>query len=80
MKFQIDILQLYYPERLYKLFLVNMAWFQKTIWYAVKPFVKDSTRKKISLIGDNNEEIFKAISEEIDPELIPVDLGGKNLI
>ena len=80
LKFQIDILQNHFPERLYKLFVVNMSWLPKTIWYAVKPFIKESTKNKINLFGDNTDEILKALSEEIDPELIPVDLGGRNLL
>lgn len=78
--FQIDMVQNHYPERLYKIFVVNMGWFQRTIWFAVKPFVKESTKKKINLIGDDNEEIIRALTMDIDLEVIPIDLGGKNPI
>jgi len=77
LKYEIDTLQNHYPERLYKLFAVNTTWLAKTLWYAVKPFLKETTRNKISLIGDNIEEIFKTLSKDIDPEGIPIDIGGK---
>ena len=80
LKYQVDSLQSHYPERLHKLFAVNMSWVAKTIWYAVKPFVKESTRNKLVLIGDNSDEIFNSMKEEIDINIIPIEFGGENKI
>ena len=77
LKYEIDVLQNHYPERLFKLHAVNMTWLPRTIWMAVKPFLKESTRNKIELTGDNSEEIFTKLVQEIDPDGIPIDLGGK---
>lgn len=78
--FQIEIVQSHYPERLYKIFVVNMSWFHRTLWFAVKPFLKESTKRKVNLIGDDSEEIINALTMDIDIEVIPKDLGGKNPI
>lgn len=80
LKFQIEVLQSHLPERLHKVYVVNMSWFVQTIWYIVKPMVKDSTKRKIVMIGDNVNEIFNNLKQEIDEDVIPMDLGGKNPI
>ena len=76
-KFQVEVLQSHYPERLHRLFAVNVDWLGKTVWFAVKPFLKEATRNKIVLIGDNNDEIFKALDGEMDIDAIPIEFGGK---
>ena len=72
-----EIRRSFYPERLHRLFAVNVDWLGKTVWFAVKPFLKEATRNKIVLIGDNNDEIFKALDGEMDIDAIPIEFGGK---
>ncbi|KDO25828.1 hypothetical protein SPRG_08772 [Saprolegnia parasitica CBS 223.65] len=65
----------YYPERLYKVFIVNPpSWFNM-IWKAVSPLVNPKTREKINVVK-GQKEIQKALLEYIDPENLPVEYGG----
>ncbi|OQS01387.1 hypothetical protein ACHHYP_01192 [Achlya hypogyna] len=65
----------YYPERLYKVFIVNPpSWFNM-IWKAVSPLVNPKTREKINVVK-GQKEIQKALLEYIDAENLPVEYGG----
>lgn len=77
LQFEIDILQNHYPERLYKLFAVNMDWFTRAIWHTIKHFLRESTRAKINLFGDDENEYLGVISQELDRKLIPKNIGGE---
>ena len=77
LQFEIEILQNHYPERLHKLFAVNMDWFTRAIWHTVKHFLRESTRNKINLFGDDVNEYLEALSKEMDKKIIPKDIGGE---
>jgi serine kinase of HPr protein (carbohydrate metabolism regulator) len=77
LQFEIDILQNHYPERLHKLFAINMDWFSRAIWHTVKHFIRETTRKKINMFGDNENEYMEALSKEIDKKYLPKDIGGE---
>ncbi|OQS00525.1 serine protease family S09A [Thraustotheca clavata] len=67
--------ELYYPERLYKVFIVNPpSWFN-IIWKAMSPLINPKTRDKINVVK-GQKEIQKALLEYIDAENLPVEYGG----
>ncbi|KAF0688284.1 Aste57867_20154 [Aphanomyces stellatus] len=64
-----------YPERLFKIFIVNPpSWFSM-IWKAVSPMVNPKTREKIHVVR-GQKEIQKALLEYIDAENLPEQYGG----
>ncbi|CAK4626008.1 hypothetical protein LEN26_009200 [Aphanomyces euteiches] len=65
----------YYPERLYKIFIVNPpSWFNMA-WKAVSPMINQKTRDKIHVVR-GQKEIQKALLEYIDAENLPEIYGG----
>lgn len=63
----------YYPERLYRLYLVNCPWYFPAIFNIFSPLIDQRTRNKFRVLGSN----FQAELEElIDPSVIPTDFGG----
>ncbi|RHY03219.1 hypothetical protein DYB28_001037 [Aphanomyces astaci] len=65
----------YYPERLYKIFIVNPpSWFSM-VWKAVSPLVNPKTRDKIHVVR-GQKEIQKALLEFIDAASLPEAYGG----
>ncbi|RHY24964.1 hypothetical protein DYB32_008592 [Aphanomyces invadans] len=65
----------YYPERLFKIFIVNPpSWFNM-VWKAVSPLVNPKTRDKIHVVR-GQKEIQKALLEYIDASNLPDVYGG----
>lgn len=64
------------PDILKKAFVVRCGWLIKTIYASAKGFIHERTRPKISVMGDDNVELRKVLSEVMDPKLIPKELGG----
>lgn len=67
----------HYPERAGVVYVINVpAWF-KAVWNVVKPWVDESTLKKIFILRDK-EEIRKRMQERIPLENIPREYGGES--
>lgn len=63
----------YYPERLYRLYLVNCPWYFPAIFNIFSPLIDQRTRNKFRVLGSD----YRAELEElIDPSVIPTDFGG----
>jgi hypothetical protein len=67
--------QLYYPESLHKLFVVNTPAIISVAWRLIAPWVDARTKSKIVFLKPHEtaEELLKHIREED----LPVHLGGK---
>jgi hypothetical protein len=50
-----------------------LNWFQ-----VLKVFVDQKTMQKLHFVYKENEESMKKLYKHIDPEVLPVDFGGKN--
>lgn len=72
----LGISQNYYPEILGNLFVINTGMTFKILWTAVKPFMDEKTKKKITTLGSDYK---KKLLEFIDEENLPVLLGGKSI-
>ncbi|CAN6286999.1 unnamed protein product [Urochloa humidicola] len=73
-----SILQNYYPERLAIAFLVNPPKVFETFYRAVKYFLDPRSIEKLNFVYLNDEESMKVLYKCIDPEVLPVDFGGRS--
>eukprot|EP00455_Lapot_gusevi_P031720 TRINITY_DN344_c0_g2_i6.p2 TRINITY_DN344_c0_g2~~TRINITY_DN344_c0_g2_i6.p2 ORF type:complete len:253 (-),score=82.20 TRINITY_DN344_c0_g2_i6:605-1363(-) len=72
-KSMIDIDQYYYPETLWRLYIINAPFIFKMLWSAVKPWIHPITRERIQVLGsDYKQQLLKTI----DADQLPVYLGG----
>jgi uncharacterized membrane protein len=58
--------QNYYPEILYKLYIVNTPVVFRALWAIIKTFIDKKTREKIAIFKSNK---FKYFKEEIGKNL-----------
>lgn len=70
-----QLLQAYYPERLAKLFFLNMPGFFVSVWRMISRFLEKATLEKIVIVSneDEREQLFK----EIGAEVLPEEYGGQ---
>ncbi|XP_030496378.2 uncharacterized protein LOC115712261 [Cannabis sativa] len=71
----LSILQDCYPERLGKLFLVNVPYIFMTAWKMVYPFIDKNTKKKIVFV--DNKKLKPTLLNDIHEEQLPEIYGGK---
>ncbi|KAI3796299.1 hypothetical protein L1987_38966 [Smallanthus sonchifolius] len=64
----------YYPQRLEKLYMLNMPWFFTSCWKIVSRVLEKSTSEKIVMV--TNEKGRKQLIEEVGKEVLPEELGG----
>jgi hypothetical protein len=48
------------------------------LFQVLKVFVDQKTMQKLHFVYKENEESMKKLYKHIDPEVLPVDFGGKN--
>lgn len=65
--------QAYYPERLYKLFMINCPWYFTALFNIFRPFIDKRTASKFNIIGT---DFLPSLLEYIDESNIPVEYGG----
>uniref|UniRef100_M4BAR9 CRAL-TRIO domain-containing protein n=1 Tax=Hyaloperonospora arabidopsidis (strain Emoy2) TaxID=559515 RepID=M4BAR9_HYAAE len=67
-------MQCHYPQRSFKIFIVNVpSWFGMA-WKGVKPLLNEATRAKTNILTES--ETAAALLEFIDAENLPVEYGG----
>ncbi|KAJ0837780.1 putative CRAL-TRIO lipid binding domain, CRAL/TRIO domain superfamily [Helianthus annuus] len=69
-----QILQSYYPERLAKLYMLNMPWFFASVWKIISRVLEKSTSDKIVIIS--GEKGSKQLIDEVGKEALPEELDG----
>ncbi|XP_065856428.1 CRAL-TRIO domain-containing protein YKL091C-like [Euphorbia lathyris] len=70
-----QFLQAYYPERLGKLFILNMPRFFISIWKMVSRFLEKPTQEKALIVS--NEDERTNVVKEIGQEILPQEYGGR---
>jgi hypothetical protein len=70
----------YCPERQYKMIGVNVSTFAMYWWRICSPLLPKNTLEKISIAGSDTTDIYNALLDEMDEEVIPEYLGGKSKI
>lgn len=66
--------QVFYPETLNKLFVINAPWYFSAIFALIKPFIDTDTALKISILGS---DYMPQLLEFVDEDNIPVEMGGR---
>ncbi|RLN13785.1 hypothetical protein BBO99_00005535 [Phytophthora kernoviae] len=70
----LGIMQRHYPQRSFKIFIVNVpSWFGMA-WKGVKPLLNEATRAKTNILTER--ETAKALLKFIDADSLPVEYGG----
>ncbi|XP_024988997.1 SEC14 cytosolic factor-like isoform X7 [Cynara cardunculus var. scolymus] len=71
----IDLQQAYYPERLAKLYMLNMPRFFVSVWKMISYFLEKATLHKIMIV--TSEEERKHFVTEVGKEVLPEVFGGE---
>uniref|UniRef100_A0A3P9KML8 Clavesin-1 n=4 Tax=Oryzias TaxID=8089 RepID=A0A3P9KML8_ORYLA len=72
LKLAIEGLQDSFPARFGGIHFVNQPWYIHAMYTIIKPFLKDKTRKRIFLHGNN----LNSLHQLILPECLPSEFGG----
>jgi hypothetical protein len=72
-KDMLGIDQAYYPERLYRLFIINAPWYFSALFAIFKPFIDKRTADKFIIVGS---DFLASLTEYIDLNNIPQEYGG----
>ncbi|XP_062212254.1 phosphatidylinositol transfer protein PDR16-like isoform X2 [Phragmites australis] len=75
-----NILQNHYPERLAFAFLFNPPKVFEAFYKVVKIFLDPKSIEKLNFVYLKDEESMKLMHKYIDPEVLPVEFGGKNSV
>ncbi|MCL7025067.1 hypothetical protein MKW94_021602 [Papaver nudicaule] len=70
-----QFLQAYYPERLAKLYMLNMPWFFVRVWKMISYFLEKATLEKVIIVS--NEEHRTDFVKQIGEETLAEDYGGQ---
>ncbi|KAK9935410.1 hypothetical protein M0R45_022513 [Rubus argutus] len=70
-----QFLQAYYPERLAKLFILNMPRFFVSVWRMVSYFLEKATAEKVVIVS--NEDETRDFIKEVGEENLPEEYGGR---
>jgi hypothetical protein len=71
--FQMD--EKYFPERLYKTYLINAPWYFTALYALVSPWIDPKTATKIVVLG---YDYIDQLREDIDDSEIPEEFGGSH--
>ena len=69
---------LYFPESLYKMYLVNAPFIFTAIWNIISPWLHPITKAKIRIVKSKDEARKKMLEDGVDIEVVPSFLGGKS--
>eukprot|EP00923_Selenidium_pygospionis_P037556 GHVN01065832.1.p2 GENE.GHVN01065832.1~~GHVN01065832.1.p2 ORF type:complete len:339 (-),score=58.34 GHVN01065832.1:2431-3447(-) len=69
------VMQAHYPERSYKMMVINAPWWFNSAFSIVSPFIDPRTKKKIGVHG---KDYLKYLSVEVDVSSIPAELNGSD--
>ncbi|CAK90649.1 unnamed protein product (macronuclear) [Paramecium tetraurelia] len=70
----------YYPERQFRIYVINTNFLTRSFYAMLKPFLPSRTVEKINFVGQDFNEIKKALLKDLDEETIPERYGGKNIL
>lgn len=65
----------HYPERSFKIFIINAPFYMSFLWRLLKPLVHENTQKKVHILSGSDN--LSVLQEYIDIEQIPTYYGGK---
>ena len=68
------VAQLYYPELLGRMYIINAGWLFKGIWNVIKLWLDKFTKERVKIFSNGAE---KEISEFVEKNRLPRFLGGE---
>ncbi|XP_028296478.1 clavesin-2 isoform X1 [Gouania willdenowi] len=72
LRLAIEGLQDSFPARFGGIHFVNQPWYIHALYTVIRPFLKDKTRKRIFMHGNN----LNSLHQLLQPEILPSELGG----
>ncbi|CAH1248401.1 CLVS2 [Branchiostoma lanceolatum] len=73
MRLVIEGLQDSFPARFGGIHFINQPWYIDAAFTILKPFLKEKTRERILMHGNN----MKSLHDQIHPEILPSEFGGQ---
>ncbi|KAM3294396.1 hypothetical protein ACQJBY_037338 [Aegilops geniculata] len=73
-----NTVQNHYPERLSAAFMFNPPKIFEASFKVLKVLIDPKSAQKLNFVYKENEESMKTMYNHIDPEVLPVEFGGKN--
>lgn len=70
------VLQHFYPERLYKAYILFAPWVFRMIWKMVSGLMTENTKGKIIVPGWEESMDYKTFEDEVAKENLPKRFGG----
>lgn len=70
------ILQYYYPERLYRVFVLFSPWIFRMVWKMVQSLITENTKGKIIFPGWYESEQYSTFSNYIEKDKLLMRFGG----
>jgi len=71
-----DIGSTYYPETMFKIYLINAPLVFRAIWAVIKPWLHPITVAKVNLLGSSKEALKKFELDGLPASQVPKWLGG----
>lgn len=69
-----EILQTHYPQRVEKVFMINVPIIFNGLWKVVKPFLEEDIRNRVMFV--DKKKTAEILTSEIDAEYLPRECGG----
>ena len=66
----------YYPETLWKLFIVNAPFIFRSVYSIISPFIHPVTKEKIKILGGPSKYLPELLKEGVPKSAVPKFLGG----
>ena len=76
-KYSNNFYSTHYPERLFKIIIINAPMSFRAIWNMIKGFIDPVTKKKVIMVSKKN--VYKTLLEYIDDENIPPCYKGSSV-
>ena len=70
------LLQYYYPERLYRAYILYSPWVFRAVWKLVSGLLTENTKGKIIVPGWNESSRYETFEENIDKSCLLKRFGG----
>eukprot|EP00916_Digyalum_oweni_P002404 GHVL01004430.1.p1 GENE.GHVL01004430.1~~GHVL01004430.1.p1 ORF type:complete len:435 (+),score=66.43 GHVL01004430.1:45-1349(+) len=67
----------HFPERSYRILVINTPWWGRTAWRMISPFIDPRTRNKLIMFGS---DYLSSLTEYVDINSLPPELGGKDTV
>ncbi|KAI3902507.1 hypothetical protein MKW92_014577 [Papaver armeniacum] len=74
----LNVLKAYYPERLGKMYMLNVPGFFVSFWKMFSVFLDKDIQEKIIFVSSENEK--ENFIKEIGEEILPEEIGGRSKI